>query len=118
MCWGSVQQAQVVFPPYYYNCGWKLYALRRLLSLLYTVVIAKMVEGNIVGKVEKWRNGRRLLHRQSGDQLMVTGHRHTIVITQIHLTGCTNTLSDNNNIIHIIECSDLNQFLQDAHTVT
>ena len=90
---------------YYYNCGWKLYALRRLLSLLYTVVIAKMVEGNIVGKVEKWRNGRRLLHRQSGDQLMVTGHRHTIVITQIHLTGCTNTLPDNNNIIHIIECT-------------
>ena len=35
----------------------------------------------------------------------ITGHRHTIVITQIHLTGCTNTLSDNNNIIHIIECT-------------
>ena len=75
--------------------------------------------------MEKWeetpaRNGRKPLHKQFGDQLMVTGHRHTIVITQIHLTGCTNTLSDNNNyyIIHIIECSDLNQFLQDAHTVT
>ena len=82
------------------------------------MIIAKVVEGNIVGKVEKWENGRRLLHRQSGNQLVVTGHRHTIAITQIHLTGCTNILSDNNYIIHIVECTDLNQFLHDAHTVT
>ena len=33
-----------------------------------------MLEGNIVGTVEKWGNGRRLLHRQPGGQLVVTGH--------------------------------------------
>ena len=47
------------------------------------MVIAKVLEENIVERVEKLGNGRRLLHRQSGDQLVVTGHRHTIAITQL-----------------------------------
>lgn len=60
---------------------WQLYGLRRLLlSQRYPVVVAK---GNIVGRVEQWGNGRRLLHEQSGDQLVVTGHRHTTAITQL-----------------------------------
>ena len=66
--WRSIQQALSDFPAY------------KLLSQRYPVVVAK---GNIVGRVEKWGNGRRLLHEQSGDQLVVTGHRHTTAITQL-----------------------------------